>query len=173
MTPEFSRPERIETIGERARDVRIDATAEERRKLAGRFRLIAIDRLEATLSVARGADHYVVTGRVIGDVVQACTATGDPVRAAIDEPVELRFVEALGAGEELELDEHALDTIPFDGGAIDLGEAAAQTLALALDPFPRSERADEILQEAGVRGEEEAGPFSALTELKARLERRK
>ena len=27
--------------------------------------------------------------------------------------------------------------MPFDGGAIDLGEAAAETMALALDPFPR------------------------------------
>ena len=173
MTPEFSRAERVETIGERPRDIRIEANEEERRRLAGRFRLIAIDRLEAVFALRRDGDDYAVTGRVTGDVVQACTATGEPVPAAIDEGIYLRFVEALDDGDEIELDEHSLDTVTFDGGAIDLGEAAAQTLALALDPFPRSPGAGETLTAAGILGEHQAGPFSALTELKNRLGQRK
>ena len=63
-----------------------------------------------------------------------------------------------------------IDTIEIEGGAIDLGEAAAETMALALDPFPRSPNAAAALKKAGVISEEEAGPFGALAGLKAKLE---
>jgi hypothetical protein len=58
----------------------------------------------------------------------------------------------------------------YEGGAIDLGEAAAQTLALSIDPYPRSPAAEAALREAGVKSEEdaraEASPFAALKALK-------
>ena len=60
----------------------------------------------------------------------------------------------------------ARPTVFYTGGAIDLGEAAAETLALVLDPFPRSPGAQAALREAGVLNEEEAGPFAALAKLK-------
>jgi hypothetical protein len=104
--------------------------------------------------------------------VQACT-TSAPTRprtaipATIDEPVALLFVAEGSAGEdeEIELDEGALDTVPYEGGTIDLGEAAAETMALALDPFPRSANAAAVLREAGVLTEEEAKPKGALAGL--------
>jgi len=49
-----------------------------------------------------------------------------------------------------------------DGQAIDLGEAVAQTLALTVDPFPRSAGADAALSELGA---EESGPFAGLKGL--------
>ena len=42
MTPEFSRPERVDQIHERERVVEIAATPEERAKLAARFDLVAV-----------------------------------------------------------------------------------------------------------------------------------
>ena len=54
--------------------------------------------------------------------------------------------------DEIELSEDDCDTVFYTGGAIDLGEAAAETLALALDPFPRSPGAAAALREAGVGG---------------------
>ena len=53
-----------------------------------------------------------------------------------------------------------------DGAAIDLGSAIADTLALTLDPYPRSAGAEAPLKEAGVLSEEQAGPFAALAKLK-------
>ena len=47
----------------------------------------------------------------------------------------------------------------IEGGAIDLGEAAAETVALALDPFPRSARAAEVLRAAGVISEDDVVPI--------------
>jgi len=54
----------------------------------------------------------------------------------------------------------------YDGSAIDLGGAIADTMALSLDPYPRSASADAALREAGVLTEEQASPFAALAALK-------
>lgn len=173
--PEFSRIERVDQIGVRERTVAIEANAAEREALAKRFALLAIERLEAAFALRAEAGGVVATGRVMGSVVQPCSATGEPLTAAIDEPVALRFVPELGgAEEEVELSKDALDTLPIDDGAIDLGEAAAETLALALDPFLRSPDAAAMLAEAGVIGEDEvtseASPFAGLASLKKKLE---
>lgn len=169
--PEFSRPERIDAIGASARQVTIEADAQERAALAARFGLIGVERLGAALSVRREAAGIIVTGRVGAVVIQRCVATGDPLTAQIDEAVALRFVEEtdVASGDEVELVDDALDTIGYSGGAIDLGEAAAQTMALALDPFPRGPGADAALRAAGVTDEDGAGPFGALAALRDRL----
>ena len=78
------------------------------------------------------------------------------------------------AGEEeeaVELGSADLDTIFHDGAAIELGSEIADTLALAIDPYPRSPGADSALKEAGVLSEEEAGPFAALAALKSKMDR--
>ena len=74
--------------------------------------------------------------------------------------------EALGEDEELELDAEDVDTIGYDGQQIDMGEAVAETMALAMTPYPRSPQADAYLKEAGVLSEEQASPFAALLALK-------
>ena len=71
--------------------------------------------------------------------------------------------------EETELAEEDCDTAFFSGDSIDIGEAVAETLALALDPFPRAPGADERLRDAGVLDEGETGPFAILKALKDRL----
>lgn len=171
MTSEFARIERLDTIGGEERSVEIAADAAERQALARRFGLLSVDRLEAGFAIRREASGIAARGRVRAEVVQACSVTGEPLRARVDEPVELRFVEPGSGGDEVELGEDALDTIEIEGGGIDLGEAAAETMALALDPFPRSPGAAAALKAAGVISEEEAGPFGALAGLRAKLER--
>lgn len=165
--PEFSRPERLDQIGAEPRDVQIAANADERAALARRFGLPSIERLNAEFEIRREGEGVFATGRVTGAVTQSCSVTGDPVPARIDEPVALRFVEEADVDEEVELSADALDTLPIEGGAIDLGEAAAETLLLALDPFPRAPDADAALKAAGVQ--DEAGPFAGLAALKERL----
>lgn len=169
MTPEFARPVAIDTIGEAERTIEIEADAQERRRLASRFALVAIDTLTARFAIRRDAGGVVAIGTVAADVTQACSVTGDPLAATVNEAVSLRFIEEIARDEEVELSDDALDTLPIEHGAIDLGEAAAETMALALDPFPRAPGAEEILRAAGVIGESEAGPFGMLAGLKAKL----
>jgi uncharacterized metal-binding protein YceD (DUF177 family) len=68
--------------------------------------------------------------------------------------------------EEIELGEKDCDTVFYDGAAIDLGGAIADTLALSIDPYPRSAGADAALKEAGVLSEQQASPFAVLAKLK-------
>jgi uncharacterized metal-binding protein YceD (DUF177 family) len=171
-TPEFSRLERIDTIGEGERTITITANETERAALAKRFDLISVDRLEARLAVRRDAAGVVARGTVRAAVVQACSVTDDALPVSIEEPIALRFVDHEPDSEEIELDPDALDTMVFDGAAVDLGEAVAETMALSLDPFPRGPNAAAALKAAGVISEEEAKPAGALAGLKEALEKR-
>ena len=153
---------------------RIDlaANAGECAAVAERLRLLSLDRLEAHAALSRDGEKIRARGRVKASLNQACVATGEPVPEHIDEPFDLLFVpapNAPAAEEEMELSGDELDTIFHDGSTIDLGGAIADTLALSLDPYPRSAGADAALKEAGVLNEEEAGPFGALAGLKAKL----
>ena len=153
---------------------RIDIIADERERgsLVERLGLHSLDRLEAHAVLTRDGQKIRAGGRLKAALEQVCVATGDPCPAHVDEPFDLIFLPepgAAGAEEEVELGQADLDTIFHDGSAIDLGGAMADTLALALDPYPRSAGADAALKEAGVLTEEEASPFAALAALKEKL----
>ncbi|WP_156679687.1 YceD family protein [Sphingomonas profundi] len=168
---EFPRPVRIDTIGEAERAITVTADEAERAALARRFDLVAIDRLSAEIRVRRAGEIVHAEGVVSAAVTQSCVATGAPLAATLAVPLELRFVPEpfAAAQDEIELDAADCDTVGYDGGAIDVGEAAAETLYLALDPFPRAHDADAVLKAAGVIAEEDAGPFAALKGLRDRL----
>lgn len=170
---EFSRMERIDTFGAGERVVDIVANAAERAALAERFGLLSLDALKASFKVLMEATGIVARGTVSASVVQACSVTDEPIPAEIVEQVALRFVEEAAVdSEEIELSEDALDTMFYAGSAIDLGEAAAETVALALDPFPRGPNAAAALAAAGVIGEDEVKPLGALAGLKGLLEKK-
>jgi len=171
--PEFSRVERIDTFGAGDRTVEIEANAAECAALAERFGLVSLDRLTASFRVRKEAAGIVARGTVDASVVQACSVTDEPIPVTIAEQVALRFVEEQAVDEEeIELSEDALDTMFYTGSAVDLGEAAAETVALALDPFPRSPNAEAALKAAGVIREDEVKPLGALAGLKGLLEKK-
>jgi uncharacterized metal-binding protein YceD (DUF177 family) len=149
----------------------LEAAPEERAALARRFGLPTLDRLEAQVSLTRAGDEVIAVGRIAAGLAQNCVVTGEPVPERIDEPFEIHFrpEPAAGAEEEIELGENELDVTFYDGALIDVGEAVAQTLALNLDPYPRTEGAAAALKDAGVKDESEVGPFSALASLKEKL----
>ena len=155
---------------ERIRDgERIDLVADEaeRRAITERLGLASLDRLEAHASLALDGERVRATGRVAAALELRCVVTGEPVAAHVDEPFDIAFVPEPQVGdEEIELRPEDCDTVFHDGASIDLGSAIADTLALALDPYPRSASAEAALREAGVLSEAEAGPFAVLAKLK-------
>jgi len=162
---EFSRPVDLRQIVERP--VAIEATPEERKALARRFALVRIDRLEAEVRIEVDGQAVNATGRLRAAIVQSCAISGEDLPVAIDEPLALRFVpEKPIAEEEVELDERELDEIPFEGHSFDLGEAVAQSLALAIDPYAVGPDAEQVRKEAGLLDEAASGPFAALAALK-------
>jgi len=150
---------------------RLDLVADEaeRQAIAERLRLVSLDRLDAHAILDRTGAEVRARGRLKAALSQRCVASGEPVAEHVDEAFELNFVPAPTAGtpdEEIELGADDCDVVFYDGQAIDLGTAIADSLALAMEPYPRSPDAEMTLKEAGVLSEGEAGPFAALAKLK-------
>jgi len=145
--PEFSRPVNVARIGRLDYQVEIAANAEERAALARRFDLVVLESLTATLILKKRGDGVVeVSGTYRARLAQPCVVTLDPVWATIEEDVRLFFSGGLGGAARKT--DHTIDDItsiddegspePIIDGVMDLGEAVAQLMALALDPYPRS-----------------------------------
>jgi uncharacterized metal-binding protein YceD (DUF177 family) len=167
---EFCRTVKLDMLGSGDVSHEISANETERAALCVRFGLLSLGRLTATMALAKTERGIKTTGALQADVTQACTATGEAVPDHINEAIELLFVPEPAEDGEVELDEEECDSMFHDGKVVDIGEAAAQTLGLALNPYPRSKNADQKLREAGVKTEDEekvaSGPFAALAALK-------
>jgi uncharacterized metal-binding protein YceD (DUF177 family) len=164
VAPEFARPFRAHDVAGLARQQVIEADAGERTALAQRFGLLALDRLTAAFDLHREPAGIRVTGQVHASGAQPCVATAEPVAFLITEAVALLFTQTSPAGDEIELADTDLDTEPLDGDVIDLGELAAQALALALDPYPRASlAAPGVITEEAARAA--ASPFAVLRKI--------
>ena len=162
--PEFARPVDARQIT--AKPVTIEATAAERKALARRFGIVAIRQLQATVAFERDGNAVMARGRLSAAIVQSCAVSGEDLPVTVSEPLALRFVPASEPeDEEIELGEADLDEIPFEDDVIDLGEAVAQSLALAIDPYAVGPEAERVRKEV-LSDEAASGPFAALAALK-------
>ncbi len=144
VRPEFSRPLAVEKLAGAPQELQIAANAAERAALAARLRLLDLERLEARLRVrGTGPGRRVrIDGELEAEVVQACVLSLEPVRSCIEEsftqvylldaPEPEAKVLAVTPGPEAD------DPEPLGPDGLDLGEAVAQQLALALDPYPKA-----------------------------------
>jgi len=165
---EFSHVIKISEVGNHSRNLRLSADKAARSGLMARFDLAALEGLEAEISLKHEGDAVIATGRFTASLAQFCIATHDPVPAKLDEVIHIQFIAepTLNGEVELELAPEDCDTMFHDGQTIDLGEAVAQSLGLALNPYPRSTEAEKILKAAGVKSEEDVAPVGALAGLK-------
>jgi uncharacterized metal-binding protein YceD (DUF177 family) len=150
-----------------AGQVVIEATPEERAKLAARFGLGAVESLQAEIALEQKPRAIRATGRLRAAIMQPCAVSTENFPVTLDEPVDLRFVEQhqrSGSGEdEIELEADDCDEIEFSGEMFDLGEAVAQTLGLAIDPYAEGPNADAFRKAAGIVIEgEQMGPLADL-----------
>ncbi|HEV2677117.1 MAG TPA: DUF177 domain-containing protein [Aliidongia sp.] len=177
--PEFSHPISASRLGFKPSTYRLRANEAERAALARRFDLISLDRFEATVTLKREpGDAVRFDGEIEAEFVQACVVTTDPVPARIADRFTLIYRPDI---DEATADQMALDNPedeiiePLIGDSIDIGEAVAQQLSVAMDPYPRVVGAQSSTASAKALGEEgdEAGapmarrnPFDALAALK-------
>jgi len=178
---EFSRLVPADRISPKQQRHGFSATGEERTAVAERLMVTAIDRLEVDCAIRRTAQRrtarlFSVSGTVSADVVQACIATGDPIRNTVESPFAATFSDDPAAFErtgtelaaspsspdqptaggrnrrEVVVDAEADDPPePLTNGAIDVGELAVQELSLALDPYPRAPDVPPVDRQAGPR----------------------
>ncbi|MDR6512898.1 uncharacterized metal-binding protein YceD (DUF177 family) [Novosphingobium capsulatum] len=169
-TPEYSYIVDLRQISDAPLVLEPDADA--RRRLAGRFAITAIDAARAQVKLTADGPVVRADGRLTAAIIQACAISGEDFPVKIDEPLHLRFVPetqiAAEPDEEIELSADDCDEIPYTGLTFDLGEAVAQSLALAIDPFAEGPLADKARAEHNLAGDEASGPFAALAALRGK-----
>jgi uncharacterized metal-binding protein YceD (DUF177 family) len=174
IRPEFSRVLLVDRNVPPQQDFRIEANAAERAALAKRFGLVALDALQAegSLETLDKGQRAILRAHLQAKVVQSCIVTLEPVAAEIDEEFTLEYdadadpaaLDEPEVPEDLEVFLEEPDPPdPLIDGRVDVGEAVAEHLALALDPYPRApgvnfegSTAADLLEES---------PFKALAGL--------
>ena len=175
---EFSRLIAVEPTtraGLEATDIEIEAGPEERAALAARFGLLALDHLSAKgrLQVTDGGQSARLEARLAADVVQACVVTIEPVASHIEDSLSVLYtrretaVATDGANRQVRVRLEEDEPEPLTDSGIDAGEAVAECLGLALDPYPRADDADSALASLGDAPDdtERKSPFAALRKL--------
>ena len=164
---EFSRPVPVDRLGSVEFVEAIAAGSAERVRLAERFGLVSLARLDASVRLQRREGGIVrVTGQLVADIVQTCVVTLEPFPSHIEDSFSLDFSESpVETAKDLNLDPDYDAPEAIAGGVIDVGELAAQYLSLALDPHPRAPGAE--LDSQWSNGESrELSPFAVLEKLK-------
>ena len=137
--PEVSRRIPISRIGA-GFEQSIEASPEECRRLAQRLGVPAVASLRCRFRLdARGDGRIDAEGDLRAELTRICVVSLEPFETTLSDRFVLHFVpqDSIGGGEILEIDPDAADEVGYDGGQLDLGEAACEQLALILDPYPR------------------------------------
>lgn len=185
LKPEWSHRIAVDNLGTAPMTVTISAGAQERKDLARRMQIQAIEDISAEITITRepGSHSIQVEGRVKGRVVQGCIVTQLPVTEEITEEFEAWYSdptqavsfarvrrERLASGErEMEVLSERDDPEEIVDGFIDVAEIAAQYLALALNPYPRAGDLPQVgMEDSALVAESGArrNPFAALKDWK-------
>jgi uncharacterized metal-binding protein YceD (DUF177 family) len=148
MAPEFSRLLPVGQIGMAEISRSIEATPEERARVAERLGLASLIAFAATFRITRqaGGDEYLAEGRIHARAVRSCVVSLEDFTEPTDLTFTIRFVTAaVSEDEALEAPydyEDGPDEVLYDNDTLDLGEAAVQEYALSLNPYPRKPGAE-------------------------------
>lgn len=169
--PLFDAVVRIDRMPASGRDLSVSLDEPTRAALAEALQISAIDSFEATLTVTPLRGGIRALGRLVADIVQPSVVTFEPVGQHIEESVDRVFLpeaqghkSAPGAEVIVDIDD---DDFPdhIDGPEVDLSALLIETLALAIDPYPR--RPEESLDSLGIDvSGGPISPFGALEKLK-------
>jgi hypothetical protein len=163
VTPELHRPVAPDRVGGAGLHCTVEATADECAALAQRMNLPAVLSLSCRFHLEREPGGTLMArGHLVARVVQTCVLSLDDFIATVEERFEVRCVAA--GTESDDPDPEAQDEFIYAEGVIDLGEAATEQFALALDPYPRAPGA--VLPD--IEGEPEPYPLAGLEALRRR-----
>jgi uncharacterized metal-binding protein YceD (DUF177 family) len=175
VPPPLSRTLRVDELKEGEERV-IEVNRAEREAIASLLDLRALDRLNFTFRLhRRGQGRLALQGTLAAAVTQTCVVSLEPVESILDVPVEVEFwpvpmIDDLAASPDEAASHGTLDwPEPIEGGKIDLGPVIYETLATALDPYPKREGVSFEWSEApstGAEPEQAESPFAALKHLK-------
>lgn len=160
---------RVDHLPPEGREMHVRANDVQLLALADLMEVSTIERCEAWLSAARLGSGLHVTGRLRALIVQPCIVTFAPVYQDVDEAIDRIFVQGPAAngaaGKEVFVDLEADDFPDYiEGPEVDLAQLITETLALAIDPYPRAEGASLDARELD-RDDDDISPFASLKSL--------
>ncbi|MEZ5819153.1 MAG: DUF177 domain-containing protein [Hyphomicrobiaceae bacterium] len=144
------------------------ADADERAALAAALGVLAVE-AAGVVATARpkGAGRILLDGRATATIRQACVVTLEPVTQELDEPFSVAFWPpdqiVPETRPEVEIGE-ADDPEPLELAGVPLGRIAYETIAAAVDLYPRAEGASLELSIEPESARE--SPFAILRKLK-------
>ncbi len=163
---ELHRPLALDRLGAGWVEFVVEADGAECAALAARLGVPAVLALRCAFRLKAGRRGVVAAeGSLAARLVRECVVTLEPFEVAVEEAFRVQFVPAerlAGEPEDAALDPDSDDEVGYEGQALDLGEAAAEQLALGLDPYPRRPGV-EMPAEAGP---EAGGAFAGLAGLR-------
>lgn len=171
-TPIFDAIVRIDKLPTGGRPISVDANADERAAIAKAMNILSVEQFKASLSIVPLRGGLRAQGHLDARVTQASVVSFEPVAEAVSEDIDRVFLpapregHAPAPGAEIFIDPEN-DDFPdhIDGPEVDLSALLLESLALALDPYPRL--AGESLDSLGISvSDAEAGPFAGLARLK-------
>jgi hypothetical protein len=163
---------RVSEIPETGLRVSREATEDECTALAEALEVVSCEGAKADYTIrAIGAGRYRMAGEVSAKLTQACVVTLEPLSTRPKEAFEVEFwpSEAVPPAPSTEVEISGLrDIEPIDHSTMDAGRVVFETLAAAIDPYPRKEGAafdwrdkDDEASEPG-----STSPFAKLKTLK-------
>ena len=167
---------RLDAMPVAGRDVDLSPSFDERVALATRLGVTSVDALAIKLHAVKFRGGIRVTGRLTATVTQPSVVTLEPLSQQIAEPVDRVFLPggekdyAGPANAEIFVDLEGED-VPdhFEGNEADLTDLIIETLALAIDLYPRAP--GESVDALGLKPDVvEDHPFAALKALKPKEE---
>lgn len=186
VTPEWSVMVPAEDVPPEGLVKEIEADQEVCAALARRFRVEALSDVRAHVTLYREYESHIVfvRGEVSGIASQPCAVTGDMLTEEVRDGFEAWFSDQDGIASlalerrkrqgkrmdaEMPIADEDEEPEPMIDSQVDIGELAAQYLALAITPFPRKEDAErDPLVQADARPapeEKQANPFAVLKKL--------
>ncbi|GAC1344179.1 MAG: DUF177 domain-containing protein [Acetobacteraceae bacterium] len=165
---EFSRPFALDRLGPVPMAQEVEASESERVAIASRLGIPAVGRLVCRFRLRRAGETVIAAaGELEAEVTQVCVVSLDEFAQTVREAFTVEFVPR--GSESDDADPEAPDQIPYEGGALDLGEAATEQLALALDPYPHKVVVAGPEEAEPAPGDPDAGgPFAGLAALRGR-----
>lgn len=165
----------------------ISASPQERKDLAQRFDVPAINKAEATLYIVRQDGSHIIhlRGQMNADICQICVVTGEEIISHVDENFEAWYEDgqdvvslekvrrerlSRGMDNEIKMPEEHDEPEPVVDGKIDVGELASQYLSLSIEPYPYKEGltlSEDQKKALASETELRKNPFAALKDWKA------
>jgi uncharacterized metal-binding protein YceD (DUF177 family) len=170
----FTRPIRVDEIKDGA-SAKIETTEAEMEDIARLLDLVALTGLVFGYRFEHGGGgRWRFKGHPRADVTQTCVVSLAPVETQLDLPVEAAFWPASLIDHRAPDDEEPASQEMLDwpeaivDGKIDLGTLVYETLATALDPYPKRAGASFDWSQGAPdeAGSAKTGPFAVLSALK-------